>query len=314
VSIFLKRYFWIVPLVTTMLCSYLAARGATAVIDAKIAGDEDSPKAAPSRPRKVLPPPKATFSKDADIVVSRNMFCSTCEPPVADSTKPVDPSGRPPNTSLPLILSATVVASIPTFSSATIINTGSFKSGSYGVNDEIPDAGPILIIMPRYVDFRNKNANRIERVELGGVPQSPAIVAAPPPVPMPPPVEANPESELTAAVDKSVKKIDDSHYEIDRSLVEKILGDPSVVMRQARIVPSIVNGKPNGFKMYAIRPNSVFAKIGMQNGDTITSINGFEMTSPDKALEVYTKVRSASNLSISIIRRGQASAMEYSIK
>jgi general secretion pathway protein C len=66
--------------------------------------------------------------------------------------------------------------------------------------------------------------------------------------------------------------------------------------------------------MYAIRPNSVFAKIGMQNGDTISSINGFDMTSPDKALEVYTKVRSASNLSVSLVRRGQPVSMEYAIK
>ena len=142
-SIFLKRYFWIVPLVTTMLCSYLAARGATAVIDAKIAGDDDAPRLAPSRSRKPVAPPAPARSKDAEVVVKRNMFCSTCEPPVVDPLTPVDPSGRPPNTSLPLILSATVVASIPTFSSATIINTASFRSGSYGVDDEIPEAGPI---------------------------------------------------------------------------------------------------------------------------------------------------------------------------
>ena len=45
--------------------------------------------------------------------------------------------------------------------------------------------------------------------------------------------------------------------------------------------------------MYAIRPNSLFGKIGLQNGDTIKSINGIDMSSPDKALEVYTKVRVA---------------------
>jgi general secretion pathway protein C len=43
-------------------------------------------------------------------------------------------------------------------------------------------------------------------------------------------------------------------------------------------------------------------------------VNGYEMTSPDKALEVYTKVKSANNLSISITRRGQPVTMEYSIK
>src|SRR5262249_1768283 len=309
-GIWFKRYFWIVPLVTTMLCSYLAARAATAIADAKLGEDEVVPKQAP-RPRKPIAPQKPLASKDADVVIARNMFCSTCEPPKPADTPagPVDTSGRPPNTSLPLLLSATVVASRHEFSSATIINTQTFKSGSYGVDDEIPDAGRIVLIRPKWVEFRNRATNRIERVELGGTssPPPPVVAAAPPPppTPTPPPEGANPEAELTAAVDKGVKRIDDGHYEIDRSLVEKLLGDPATVMRQARIVPSIVNGKPNGFKMYAIRPTSVFAKIGLQNGDTISSINGFDMTSPDKALEVYTKVRSASNLSVSIVRRGQ---------
>ena len=122
------------------------------------------------------------------------------------------------------------------------------------------------------------------------------------------------DAELLAAVDKGVKKIDDTKYDIERQLVDKILADPTVAARSARIVPSIKDGKPNGFKMYAIRPNSLFAKIGLQNGDTITSINGMDMSSPDKALEVYTKVRSASSLSVSVIRRGQPVNMDYSIK
>ena len=85
-------------------------------------------------------------------------------------------------------------------------------------------------------------------------------------------------------MDQGVKKLDDTHYEIDRALLTKILSDPSVIARAARIVPSIKEGKANGFKMYAIRPNSPYSRIGFQNGDTIHSINGFEMTSPDKAL------------------------------
>ena len=79
-------------------------------------------------------------------------------------------------------------------------------------------------------------------------------------------------------------------------------------------MPSIKNGKPNGFKLYAIRPSSAFAKIGLQNGDTIHAINGFDLTSPDKALEVYTKVREANSISVSITRRGKPVNMNYSIR
>ncbi len=68
------------------------------------------------------------------------------------------------------------------------------------------------------------------------------------------------------------------------------------VAKGARVVPAVKNGKPDGFKLYAIRPSSVYAKLGLQNGDTLQSINGFDLTSADKALEVYTKLREATSL------------------
>lgn len=314
----LKRYFYLVPIVVILLCGVLAAKAANHVIEAKFLLGTPA-HSGPAKPKKPEPP-KAPPSKDANEVLSRNMFCSTCEPPKTDVTAPSAPSddNHPPATTLPLALLATIVTANPATSAATITNTSSFRSGNYGVGDVIPDAGEVKRIRAKWVDFHNKNANRMERIELGP-PSAPAVASVTPsvtPTPAAPPAPegANPEADLLAAVDKGVKRVSDTAYDIDRGLVDKILLDPSVVARQARIVPSIKDGKANGFKMYAIRPNSVFAKIGLQNGDTIQSINGFDMSSPDKALEVYTKVRSASNLQISILRRGQPVQMDYSIK
>ncbi|MGZ3442306.1 MAG: type II secretion system protein GspC, partial [Polyangia bacterium] len=82
----------------------------------------------------------------------------------------------------------------------------------------------------------------------------------------------------------------------------------------ARFVPSIKDGKPNGFKLYAIRPQSIFGRIGLQNGDTIKAINGSEMTTPDAALGLYTKLRNASHLSVQVERRGETVALDYTIR
>jgi len=79
-------------------------------------------------------------------------------------------------------------------------------------------------------------------------------------------------------------------------------------------LPAVKNGKPDGFKLYAIRPSSAFAKLGLTNGDTLQSINGFELTSADKALEVYTKLREATSLEVEITRRGKPVTLKYSIK
>ena len=51
------------------------------------------------------------------------------------------------------------------------------------------------------------------------------------------------------------------------------------------------DGKAAGFRLFSVRPDGPFAKIGLQNSDVISAINGLEMTSPEKALEVYTKLK-----------------------
>jgi general secretion pathway protein C len=318
-EIYLKKYFWVLNLVAIALCATLAARAVNHVVEAKyLLGD---PKKKLARPK---PPPMAASpatpagdKKDDAMVATRNIFCLACEPP-----KPVDASqpqvafdpNHPPATSLPLQLLATQVSKYDgALSAATVLNTSNNKVGSYWVGEDIPGAGRIEEIRPRWIDFHNHSMNRVERLDMLGAAAPPPVAAAPS-APVAAGPTGTPEGDLQAEIDKGVRKIDDTHYEVDRGLVDKILADPSVIARSARIVPSIKDGKANGFKMYAIRPNSVYAKIGMQNGDTINSINGYEITSPDKALEVYTKVKSASSLSVQVTRRGQPVTMEYSIK
>jgi general secretion pathway protein C len=317
-DLYLKKYFWVVHLFAIALCAIFAAKGVNHVVEAKLLLGDASKKAVHApRPMAVPTPQVDRATKDDTLVTARNVFCLTCEPPKPEAPSTgvavIDDPLHPPATSLPLVLLATAVSRHDeSLSSATLSNTQSNRSGSYWMHEVIPDAGEIVDIRPRWVDFRNKTSQRIERVDLLGM-------AAPPPAPVaaPAPVVTGvppAEGDLSAEIDKGVHKIDDSHYDIDRALVDKILNDPSAIARSARIVPSIKDGKANGFKMYAIRPNSVYAKIGMQNGDTIHSINGFEITSPDKALEVYTKVKSANSLSVQITRRGAPVSMEYQIK
>jgi membrane-associated protease RseP (regulator of RpoE activity) len=107
---------------------------------------------------------------------------------------------------------------------------------------------------------------------------------------------------------------DGNRCEIARALLDRLLANTTVLATSARFVPSIKDGKPNGFKLYAIRPSSIFGKIGLQNGDTITAVNGLDMTTPDHALEAYTKLRNAKHLTISVERRGENLTFDYEIR
>jgi len=305
----IKRYFWVLGGIVVVLCAVFAAKATSHVVEAKFLGDpEHAPKVTPIAPRAETP--VAVRSKDGGQLAGRNMFCSDCTPAV-DVAKVSDPSSIA-ITSLPLALLATNIGPRIEESYATIVNSENQKQGAYAVGDQVPGAtGKLKSIHFKYIDFEHNG--RTERLVLLGatppVSTAPVAVAETPTLPS----DEN-KDDMQAAVDTGIKKIDDSNYEIEKSLVEKVLLNPMAVAKGARVVPSMKNGKPDGFKLYAIRPSSAFAKLGLANGDTLQSINGFELTSADKALEVYTKLRDATSLEVEVTRRGKPVTLKYSIR
>jgi len=126
---------------------------------------------------------------------------------------------------------------------------------------------------------------------------------------------AAPFKTLTdAELDQAVKKSDDAHYVLDRKLWERILSDNTTLMTQARIVPNLKDGRAHGFKLFAIRPGSVYARLGIVNGDTVLALNGYDMSSPEKALEVYSKLRTAKELVVELDRKGSPLTIHYEVR
>jgi len=312
-DVYIKKYFWVLGVVVVMLCSALAATAVGHVIAATALSDSDKP-AKRQAMRQASPTASAGPGKNGDPLAARNMFCSACTPvePVAEVDGPVTDSNSPPLTSLPLKLVATNVATDEDRSFATILNTQSNVQGAYWVGNQIPGAGPVMRVFGKHLDFENTSQKRVERISLLAAAPAPARASAP--VAEAKPTRTGDKDDLMSAVDAGVKKVGDNAFEIDRALVDKVLSNPAAVARGARIVPSVKNGQPDGFKLYAIRPSSVYAKIGLMNGDTLHAVNGFELNSMDKALEVYTKVRESNNLSVSVTRRGKPLNLTYSIK
>ena len=306
----IKRYFWVVGALTVMVCAVFAARATSHVVEAKFLGDaEHAPKL--TAPPRADAPVAAARSKDGGQLASRNIFCSECTPAVDKVSS--DPS-QVAITSLPLALLATNIGPNPAESYATIVNTDNQKQGAFAIGDPVPGASPpnqLKAIHFKYIDFLN--GGRMERLVLLGAPP-PTVAAAPPPETPPVVASADGTDDMQGAIDSGIKKLDESNYEIDKSLVEKVLLNPMAVAKGARVVPSMKNGKPDGFKLYAIRPTSAFAKLGLSNGDTLQSVNGFELTSADKALEVYTKLREATSLEVEVTRRGKPVTLKYTIK
>lgn len=147
-----------------------------------------------------------------------------------------------------------------------------------------------------------------------------AKVATPPPAA---PVAAAPATSSTsrrgaAPVDpdirKGIQKVSDTEFNVDRGTVDKILENQADLMRQARITPVQENGRIVGVRMQGIRADSLLGVLGMQNGDTLQTINGFDMGSPEKALEAYARLRTADKLTVQVSRGGKSMNLDYNIR
>jgi hypothetical protein len=109
-----------------------------------------------------------------------------------------------------------------------------------------------------------------------------------------------------AKVDENVASDLSKAGEVDNALVNL-----SGVTTQARIVPSFEDGRLVGFKLYSIKPGSIYAKVGLENGDVIQRINGHQVSTPDKALELYHYLEGARSVSIDFLRRGERSTVTF---
>jgi general secretion pathway protein C len=313
-DVLLKKYFWVISLGVIAICASLGGRTVAHFIEQAWLTPDDS--AIPTLRRFTPPVAEKTHGKEVDTIVKRDVFCSSCAPITPTGDNPAgnqnDNAGgdqAPRRTDLPIeLVSTMVVPSDENWSMAVIKDTSTKEKDSalYRRGSVLPGgAARVLRIIEKKVYLTNNN--RIEYLSMDGdaPAQAAPVVAAPTAVASGDPLDND--------INKGVR-CNGSNCEIDRPLIDKLLANTTMLATAARFVPSIKDGKPNGFKLYAIRPNSIFGKIGLQNGDTVKSINGMEMSSPDQALGVYSKVRSASHLTVSVERRGETTTLDYTIR
>jgi general secretion pathway protein C len=111
-----------------------------------------------------------------------------------------------------------------------------------------------------------------------------------------------------------IQKVSDTEFNVDRAVVDQILENQSVLMRSARIVPEKKDGKVVGIRLLRVRPDTLLGTLGLRDGDRVEKINGFDITSPEKALEAYARLRTAGNLSVSITRKGKPMNIDFNIR
>ncbi len=322
----LKKYFSVVVLTLVAAMAYFQASGAMKLFGASLAADEKTLTQAPVPPPNARPAHQDVATRSGEAILARNPFdhetgplnateldMSALPTPSADLSNPLS-AGQCDGIRVSIITES----SDPTWSIAALQGPGEPRPTIRRVGDKV-GAHDVT-----YIGYNpRENSPSVWLTSAGSLCQlvlfsaqpapKPAAAAAPPPGAAPPAAKGG-AGAVPQDIASKIQKVSETEFNVDRSVVDKILENQAELMRSARIVPEQQNGKVVGIRMFGIRPDTLLGTLGFQTGDRLESINGFNMASPEKALEAYARLRTASNLNVKINRRGKPLSIDFRIK
>ena len=101
---------------------------------------------------------------------------------------------------------------------------------------------------------------------------------------------------------------------VSRSEVTEKLQDLQSIMTDAQIRPYFEAGAQQGFIISNIKPESLYQKLGLRNGDVILDVNNKQMQSADDIMELVNLMQSGQNIAVNLKRGGKPQNLNYSFK
>lgn len=306
------------------MCAFFLAQGTTRVLASELLAAAPQSAAPSSKPFSASRP-SFERTRDPAVILRRNIFDSargdlTTEPlpevelgPDGEPLDEWDPDRPPPKCSSKLRLVGSVVSpGHPGWSFAAITGTSDGKTMLYREGGTV-ESSRVVAVYPASVVMSSSSGTcqlLMFDEEKGATPR-----VATPPKPAPSrPTSARNAGLTDEELEDGIEKLSDTRFNIQRSLVDKVLANQGSLMKTARVIPHEEGGRVVGVRLYGIRRTSLLGRLGIRNGDMLRTINGFDMTSPDSALEAYTTLRSADKLTLAIKRRNNDMTIEYNIE
>lgn len=286
-----KSFGWILAALIAV-AAYFQAAGITHLLGAAIA-PAGSPAPLPTSRARSIAAEALDHTTVASAILARNPFDSTTGPLVGDALPQGDAAQAtvhdigPCETARVVLISA---SDDPSWSFASIYSEGA-PPMLRRIGDEV--AGFSVEAIERDRVRLTSNKIRCEAV-LG------AVIAARPP---PPPLESRPSTKpggVPPDIAAGIRRTGERAFTVQRGALDAILARQAELFGRMRIAPD-----KEGLRIAGIRPDSLLGSLGLQNGDHLQRINGFDIADPHSALEAYSKLMSASHLTISATRGGQ---------
>ncbi len=255
--------------------------------------EPDTFRAAPSaRAEKSEPQPLTHYQP----VVDRNLFQTKATAAVIPQT--VDVEGLQ-QTNLKLKLWGTVTGGEKQ-AYAVIEETAKRTQNLFRVGDNIQNATLKLILREKVV-LSVKGRDEVLEIE------KPADRAR----------GARPSAKYAAARSRAGAKRRTPRSQkitLRRAQIDEALQDVNQLLSDVSIRPHFQDGQPDGLMLSRVKPNSLFMRMGLRNGDVINGVNGQQLQSVDDAMSFYERLKESDQVTVQLKRGGRERVIQYSIR
>lgn len=251
--------------------------------------------------------PKATADEFRNIT-TRNVFNSEA---VNETSKETDANRcQPQKSDLPLKFTGVIFGGTASTSLVLLESTANRLADSFLLGDTVPGDAKIVDIKRDKVFFVRNGCPEFLEIQEPELPKR--RVAG--------------ERKKLAKANAGAGGLDTNFKEdgferaggntnVTKQWVEKALTvDFAKTLQDAKASPNTVNGEVKGFVLTRIRPDSVYEKMGFQDGDVVEGINGIELNDAARAIQTLNAMRNENNIDVQIKRNGTSMQFKLQVK
>lgn len=279
---------WFANLSLGVLACFLLAQSINTVVASLLS---PSPVGAVAERAEGAGGPPAT--RDPQIILTRNLFNASTLAPEAGALAAAEEEELEA-TQLPLTLLGTAAAEDPGLSWAAIEDRESQQTLVLRIGDSVRNQAQVRRIERKRIVLEERGTLRELALE-----EAESLAEAAPPRPQiaartrprgprvtPPQIAAPPEEGVRS---------------------------PAQLFSEARILPKYEAGQMIGVQVSAIKPGSVFEKMGIQDGDTITELNGIRIDSPEQSAKILLEFTRSNSFKIGVDRASGPTTLDVEL-
>jgi hypothetical protein len=119
---------------------------------------------------------------------------------------------------------------------------------------------------------------------------------------------------VAASADEGIRRTSENAFIVDRREIAGAVDNMSGLLTQLRAVGEVRDGRPAGFRLFQIKGGSLFARLGLRDGDVVQRVNGTAVAEPAALLAFLSRLGKEPRVALDIVRDDTPRTLVYDLR